>query len=477
MLGFMKSGFQSLMGIGGHRVSAPKVDTAAGTKAIQNQAQQAQNAANAGAYGLAASHQANPLAIREAQKRAMMAQGQISQNAMNQQRMLEQSASQQNAQLSMQAQGANMQAKQGEDAAWMNTLGTVAAGAMLMSDEQSKQYVLSPGEAKQDIRPIAAGGITPYGGYAQASQLTEAPTTVETYRPPAAQARMLPLDTQAGAGFGRDYGLTRGDVQQMLDRGPQNPAPTQQVQQPTQNHMAMWQAQRQAYDEDMRRRQAAGMFMQLSDEHSKQKIGELDKENQYMRLLLGKNAPAPAAPPLEGHPGTAYTSRDKALSDQQKWFRENSIARHFAEEDSKKAAAKAQNDWFVENSLARHYAQEDAKRAAPPPAPPAPAPMLQSAMYAPPSIRSDKQSKMGFDKLEPVSYEYKPQFQPEGGQGRQYGLIAQDMERASPALASTVFQGPDGLRRVDTGKLTMVNSAELADLNKRLAMLEGKKRG
>jgi hypothetical protein len=60
------------------------------------------------------------------------------------------------------------------------------------------------------------------------------------------------------------------------------------------------------------------------------------------------------------------------------------------------------------------------------------------------------------------SYEYKDPSMPGAAPGRHYGPMAQDLER-SPATASTVQTGPDGVKRVDTPRLTLTNTAAISD--------------
>jgi hypothetical protein len=86
--------------------------------------------------------------------------------------------------------------------------------------------------------------------------------------------------------------------------------------------------------------------------------------------------------------------------------------------------------------------------------------------------------------LEPVKYDYKPEY---GGEKNQYGIIAQDAEK-SPVGRSFVKQDQNGSRMIDTGKATMVNMASaanqqkildsqgmlIADLLQRIGRLEGR---
>jgi hypothetical protein len=60
------------------------------------------------------------------------------------------------------------------------------------------------------------------------------------------------------------------------------------------------------------------------------------------------------------------------------------------------------------------------------------------------------------------SYQYKDPSAPGAAPGTHVGPMAQDLER-SPATAGTVVTGPDGMKRVDTGRLALVNTAAIAD--------------
>lgn len=85
-------------------------------------------------------------------------------------------------------------------------------------------------------------------------------------------------------------------------------------------------------------------------------------------------------------------------------------------------------------------------------------------------LRSDERTKQGIDpskdelsdflrELNPVKYDYKPEY---GGEKNQYGIIAQDAQK-TPVGDSFVKQNGDGTHVIDTGKATMVNMAALAN--------------
>lgn len=65
-------------------------------------------------------------------------------------------------------------------------------------------------------------------------------------------------------------------------------------------------------------------------------------------------------------------------------------------------------------------------------------------------------------KAEGYSYRYKNASMPGASAGRHYGPMAQDLEK-SPVTRSTVSEGPDGVKRVDTGRLALINTAALSE--------------
>lgn len=69
------------------------------------------------------------------------------------------------------------------------------------------------------------------------------------------------------------------------------------------------------------------------------------------------------------------------------------------------------------------------------------------------------------------SYEYKEPNAPGAKPGRQYGPMAQDLEK-TPAGASVVEMDPNtGMKRVDTNRLTMVNTAAISEQQRKMDAL------
>lgn len=68
------------------------------------------------------------------------------------------------------------------------------------------------------------------------------------------------------------------------------------------------------------------------------------------------------------------------------------------------------------------------------------------------------------------SYDYKDPTAPGAAPGRQAGPMADELK----GLPGVVAPGPDGLDRVDTGRLTMTNASEIANLRRELDALNGR---
>ena len=87
-------------------------------------------------------------------------------------------------------------------------------------------------------------------------------------------------------------------------------------------------------------------------------------------------------------------------------------------------------------------------------------------------ITSDKRAKTnirdGGDMLSSVADAvrgHKFNYKSSPGQ-EDYGVMAQDLEKTP--LANTVQEGQDGVKRVDTGRMTMANTAMISDLSRKL---------
>lgn len=77
------------------------------------------------------------------------------------------------------------------------------------------------------------------------------------------------------------------------------------------------------------------------------------------------------------------------------------------------------------------------------------------------------------DDLSGVKFRYKDSVagKPGAPKGQQVGIFAQDLEKHAPGA---VQEGPDGLKRVDTGQLGGIILAALSDIHDRLSDIEGR---
>ncbi len=102
-----------------------------------------------------------------------------------------------------------------------------------------------------------------------------------------------------------------------------------------------------------------------------------------------------------------------------------------------------------------------------------PAPKYSSAEYprpkAPPTADLDRSNARALADAGSYSYEYKDPGAPGAASGRQAGPMAQELE----GIPGVVKPGPDGLKRVDTGRLALATASATGDQERRLRELEG----
>lgn len=77
-----------------------------------------------------------------------------------------------------------------------------------------------------------------------------------------------------------------------------------------------------------------------------------------------------------------------------------------------------------------------------------------------------------FSKLKAHSYKYDDPKAPGSAPGTHYGPMAQELERTGPVGASTVTEGPDGVKRVDAARLALALAGAGAAQEHRLNTLE-----
>jgi hypothetical protein len=81
---------------------------------------------------------------------------------------------------------------------------------------------------------------------------------------------------------------------------------------------------------------------------------------------------------------------------------------------------------------------------------------------------ADDDATKTLGKLNAYRFDYKD---PRHGAGNQLGVMAQELEKAG--LGHVIIEKPEG-KAVNTGRLSLANTAMLSSLNKRLTQLEDK---
>jgi hypothetical protein len=89
---------------------------------------------------------------------------------------------------------------------------------------------------------------------------------------------------------------------------------------------------------------------------------------------------------------------------------------------------------------------------------------------APPTADLDRSNARALGEAGSYSYEYKDPSAPGAARGRQAGPMAQELE----GIPGVVQPGPDGLKRVDTGRLALATASATGDQERRLQDLEQK---
>jgi hypothetical protein len=87
---------------------------------------------------------------------------------------------------------------------------------------------------------------------------------------------------------------------------------------------------------------------------------------------------------------------------------------------------------------------------------------------APPTADLDRSNARALGEAGSYSYEYKDPRAPGAAPGRQAGPMAQELE----GIPGVVKPGPDGLKRVDTGRLALATASATGDQERRLRQLE-----
>ena len=440
----------ALMGQTNFRARAP--GTAAGTEAIRKQTELAARRNAAAQYSLAASARGPGagLAAREAQRRGSMMgnagieqagiqQSQLEQNALNQQ---------------MQAQEINAKIAMNNSGGLQKLAGT-ALGAMgglaLMSDERAKS-------------PIGPGYGSQLAGHEDGRRVQWVQSGPDEREQVAAHAQA------------QGVRLGPGDWQAMGYQPP-GAAPMAMAPAPAvQPSPGLTGTQRTGY-----LLQALGQGMQPVESDKRAKV--LAQENTALKEAL--HSAVLAASGVDERPvgramktGAARAGAEGARAGRAAITPDVLTVRS----DGKKA--RVTSAYSEPLNIPEQQRMEGLDMGPRPPVQvAAPAPMLPAAPR--PSlaamIRSDEDAKhgMGMSEMqfprgvEPRHFVYKPGM---GDGGEHFGLYAQDLEKSREGR-TVVDEDPEtGMKMVDPGHLTMLNTAKLAEMDKRMRAMEGRKR-
>lgn len=177
----------ALMGKVNFQARAPRIDTRAGSEAIQARAQRGGAQALSGAYSAASSARGGnqALAFREAQRLGLQQQGQIYGQALEAQKELEQQAAMQRANAEMQAQQINAGIAQNNAQGMSKLAGAALMGAAMMSDQRQKEVIYSDFLDKEAPAPQPMRTTTLRPGAGRESLYSRALTLAAGGTPPA----------------------------------------------------------------------------------------------------------------------------------------------------------------------------------------------------------------------------------------------------------------------------------------------------
>lgn len=434
--------------------------TGPGQAAIRRQMQAASGRGQAQAYSMAASARggSSPLALREAQRQAAMA----NQSAMQQGAIASGQLEQQRLQNIMQAQQINAETARSNAGGILKLAGVAAgAGALAMSDERTKMAASTTGSA--------AG----------------------------AQAGLDPMSVRyAAGGTGMDAMAEEQRKRDRLQAGMTGLSQYMMGDQPSDERTKNITGVLPMPERHEQPKQEGGGLLGgiLSDAKAK----DLEQENRTLRSRLGAGASAAAG--LTMGPMASLATM-KPLQD----FARGSMGSHTPAAPTPRPALQSQDTPALApteaQALAIVRAREEAKQKAlerdvanSTEAQAAAANERQAIQAMPGSdsrtaqlgrqlsddrakmYPSDEDAKMQFPAgVKPVTFRYKPEAQEEFGLDNDVnvGLLAQDLEK-SPEGATVVEEDPSsGMKIVDTPKLTLLATAKLSEMEKRLKKLEG----
>jgi hypothetical protein len=443
----------------GDTVDAYKYDDKSGKRAIEGQARQAQQAANAQGYALAASApgggMGSPMALRTAQTQGAQAQQAIGQQSVIAQQQYSQQMEAMRGQAAMQASMANAQLDAQRDASLGGLMGA-AAGALAASDPTVKQDISrfgGPDARAFEGSPRPAPIRADYGPALQAPFEREKAAALQPQAgdPPVYRTTEGPGDrfqySGTGAGFGKDYGFSYGDVQQVMDSRPDGPVETAPAagaagDQWTSAGGRDWMnrdsadtSQQLPAEDSARAKAGSGLAQGITDA-----FGGLAKGMEVEYQSAGQYKPLNFGPPAS----------DPRVKQDVRPYVGSGVEQKYGMQP-------------VGSGVEQKHSVTPALSAA--------AAGGQTAAAAP----SDMIANVGS-----YSYKYKPEFAAEEGQSAertQIGPMANggaDSLEANPLFAGSVKRDERGLAKVDTSRAVLPLIAAEADTARRVKALESK---
>ena len=518
---------EGLFGKVDYAATSPSYSTKPGEAAIALQLRQAAEQSRAAGYGLAAGSRGpgTALALREAQRRGMQAIQGAGNQAAIQSRQLEQEALIARGQAQMQAQQINAQIAQGNaERSQPLYLAAAAAAGGALSDERYKilgennDGGLRPSSARSSVldyrpskwtyEPVDGSGLSEEELDRNAAIEQSTIAANERYLPGrpgsgdsrGASVRYVTSDPGREAAVG-DYMFANGGgsvtpgmyerptTMQAAAYGSGDIGPTIYETPGVSTSVSRSQPQMTSDKSGGLSSGAKGGLLGLFLSDARAKTLEDENTTLRSRLASATDALASVGGPVYGAPAamahaTLPPARLQHLPIPQRqdakaqvhdeasaaeYGRQWENSRRFAmEQDLANQVAQQQAAQQAQAQLAQAQAQSAAAQSR--------AGVIQAGGYpmAPQEVASDERGKSAGrmehlqfpNGVEPVAFHYKPGLG--DGPDQHYGVLAQDLERSKEG-ATTVREDPgSGMKMVDTNRLTMLNTAKLAEFEHRL---------
>lgn len=426
------------------QVHAPRITSDAGKAAITKQGNIAAARARGAQYGMATMRGGNAANIRQAQMGAAQSERDIAQQGQVQAKQLEQSIAQQNASNSMAAQQFNAQTQNAGDAAQLGMISSIGAG-------------IATGGASL----AAQGAADQMGGGGQPGYTSGTAPYTDSGNPGYSTA---PAPPAYGNGYGYGYGVNNAPETPPGQR-PYSDSRSKAHIQLLSDALAAERARSvtlpaqrvtgQAGPTDPRAYRAQGGSPAIADAAA---ASDQADRNQQRDEYEGQRA---------DEQGYANSLAERQAYERWAASQPSPAAPQTSDAQSKQAIQQlAERNARLSQALVAAGQRSTAGLSGPP---------ATSGENAPGAAQTAPATD-ALMPLRPVSYEYRPGIagQPGAPPGRHTGVLAQDLER-TPAGAATVQPGPDGMKRVDPGRLSLLLAAADAEQERRLRALEAER--